>query len=365
MARTDIARMLTGIGGPAPVQAMPGTAGFAGQFGAQTTAGMGQAIGALTRGGAPSFEETVSQSMAQLDLTKVEDLAKLARMQQARGDLAGAAQTANKIAAIKERERLIVDNEAKKLLDEQNKTEREKVQANRWEAEQKLREERIAIERKKLEAQGPTGVRKMLDNDVKRVTAYETQAGLSLGNANAALNLADRYAALEPRGGVFGNALGTFKSIVGGQDEVSSLKSEFDRLVNTGIINSLPPGVASDKDIELIKKGFPDSSWNPQEIEKFLRAVAKISAFDSEKNRFRARYATERGGLETGFTDAWQKQINEPGYKEAVAKEYNFKYDIPAKSEVFDADILRSLKGEQTPLQDYGRQFSQPVIGTL
>jgi hypothetical protein len=83
---------------------MPGTAGFAGQFGAQTTAGMGQAIGALTRGGAPSYEETVAQTMGQLDLTKVEDLAKLAKIQQISGDLAGAAQTAAKIQAIKQAE---------------------------------------------------------------------------------------------------------------------------------------------------------------------------------------------------------------------------------------------------------------------
>ncbi len=102
MARTDIARMLTGVGGPAPVQAMPGTAGFAGQFGAQTTAGMGQAIGALTRGGAPSYEETVAQAMGQLDVTKVEDLAKLAKFRLAAGDTVGAAEIVNQINSIKE-----------------------------------------------------------------------------------------------------------------------------------------------------------------------------------------------------------------------------------------------------------------------
>ena len=104
MARTDIARMLTGVGGPAPVQAMPGTAGFAEQFGAQTTAGMGQAIGALTRGGAPSYEETVAQTMGQLDLETPEGLSQLAKYQQISGDLAGAAQTAAKIQAIKQAE---------------------------------------------------------------------------------------------------------------------------------------------------------------------------------------------------------------------------------------------------------------------
>ena len=101
MARTDIARMLTGVGGPAPVQAMPGTAGFAGQFGAQTTAGMGQAIGALTRGGAPSYEETVAQTMGQLDLETPEGLSQLAKYQLASGDTVGAAKTAAGIQKLK------------------------------------------------------------------------------------------------------------------------------------------------------------------------------------------------------------------------------------------------------------------------
>ncbi len=101
MARTDIARMLTGVGGPAPVQAMPGTAGFAGQFGAQTTAGTGQAIGALTRGGAPSYEETVAQAMGQLDLETPEGLSQLAKYQLASGDTVGAAKTAAGIQKLK------------------------------------------------------------------------------------------------------------------------------------------------------------------------------------------------------------------------------------------------------------------------
>ena len=101
MARTDIARMLTGVGGPAPVQAMPGTAGFAGQFGAQTTAGTGQAIGALTRGGAPSYEETVAQTMGQLDLETPEGLSQLAKYQLASGDTVGAAKTAAGIQKLK------------------------------------------------------------------------------------------------------------------------------------------------------------------------------------------------------------------------------------------------------------------------
>ena len=337
MARQDIAGLLTGISSTQqPVQPIPGTPGFRGQFGAARAQGLGAGIGGLMRGGAPSAQEQIQQAMGQLDLTKIDDLAKLARIQQARGDLAGAAQTASKIEALRERERLIKENEDKKLLDEQIRTASEAESARRWEEEQKLREQRIDLERQRVERE--EGRRKLLSQDVNAIRGYVDQADLSSGRANTALNLADRYASLEPTGGAFGTALSTFKSIVGGQDEVSSLKTELDRIVNTGIINSLPPGVASDRDIALIKKGFPDSSWNPKEIEKFLRAMSKISAYDAEKNAFRARYARDNDGIETGFTDAWRQQINEPGYKEAVAGKYGFEYDIPETDVIFDAD---------------------------
>ena len=104
---------------------------------------------------------------------------------------------------------------------------------------------------------------------------------------------------MSPTGGVVGRAYGAFKSLLGAQTEIDSLKTEFTRLTNTGIINSLPPGVASDRDISLISKGFPDSSWSPKEIERFLRAVAKVSAYDAERNSFRAKYASRDRDWET------------------------------------------------------------------
>jgi hypothetical protein len=361
MAR-DIAGFLTGISSTQqPVQqAVPGSPNFYGEFMAARGRGLQQGLGGLLRGGEPSPQEQIQGAMSQLDLTKVEDLAKLARIQQARGDLAGAAQTASKIESIKNRERLILENEEKKLLDAQTRTDREEKDKERWEAEQKLREERLELERQKLLREGLPGRRKLLDNDVKAIRSYVDQANFSSGEASRALNLADRYAAMSPTGGVAGRAFGAFKSLLGAQTKVDSLKTEFTRLTNTGIINSLPPGVASDRDIALIERGFPNSSWNPKEIERFLRAVAKISAYDAEKNAFRAKYTEDNGGLETGFTDAWRQQINEPGYKESVAGKYGFEYDIPDKDVIFDADRAAAAAAATQQRESEQRMMQTP-----
>lgn len=100
MARTDIAGLLTGIssGGIDPV-----TAGNAEQqrlaFGAQRAQGMQRSLRSAMGQDPRTPAEKLQMAMASLDLSKSEDLRKLAGIQQATGDLAGAARTA---AAVRE-----------------------------------------------------------------------------------------------------------------------------------------------------------------------------------------------------------------------------------------------------------------------
>jgi len=95
MARQDIAGLLTGVssGGIDPV-----TAGDSEQqrlaFGAQRAEGLGRASRGLMGGNSMTAGEQLQIAMASLDLSKPEDLRKLAGIQQATGDLTGAAKTA-------------------------------------------------------------------------------------------------------------------------------------------------------------------------------------------------------------------------------------------------------------------------------
>ena len=95
MARTDIAGLLTGIssGGIDPV-----TAGSAEQqrlaFGAQRAQGVRRGLLGAMGKDASTPAEKLQMAMAQLDLSDPADLRKLAQIQQATGDLTGAAKTA-------------------------------------------------------------------------------------------------------------------------------------------------------------------------------------------------------------------------------------------------------------------------------
>ena len=116
MARQDIAGLLTGISSTQqPVQPIPGTPGFRGQFGAARAQGLGAGIGGLMRGGAPSTQERIQGAMFELSsptaggaakdtATRIADLTKLARVQQVQGNPAAAAQTAAQIQQLREQD---------------------------------------------------------------------------------------------------------------------------------------------------------------------------------------------------------------------------------------------------------------------
>jgi hypothetical protein len=103
MAKTDIAGLLTGVpsGGIDPM--MGGN--IAQQrlaFGAQQAQGLQRAARGLTGRSTPA--EQLQMAMAQLDMSNPDDLRKIAQIQQATGDLAGAAQTAARIKQMQEQE---------------------------------------------------------------------------------------------------------------------------------------------------------------------------------------------------------------------------------------------------------------------
>ncbi len=102
MARTDIARLLTGMPSDRPDPLGGGVSSEQQRlaFGSQRAKGLQRGVQGLVSGDAMTPSEQLQMAMAKLDLSKPEDLRKLAGIQQATGDLAGAAQTAARIQAM-------------------------------------------------------------------------------------------------------------------------------------------------------------------------------------------------------------------------------------------------------------------------
>jgi hypothetical protein len=189
--------------------------------------------------------------------------------------------------------------------------------------------------------------------DKKYIRTVSDEADVAGSQVSTLLGLANDYSRTRPMGGVGGKAMDKWKATFGTQDEVSRIKTQFQSVVNTNIINSLPPGVASDKDIEMAKSGYMNNSWSAEQIEEFLRGQAKLSAFAAEKKNAKAQWVSDRGGDSSGFNEHWREVISQEGYKEMVAQKYGLSaYRIPAPDVVFNPDLVptKNTGGQANPL---------------
>ena len=147
-----------------------------------------------------------------------------------------------------------------------------------------------------------------LQKEVRDLTGSAEQKSLTAGRINGLIGSIEAADGLEGAGGT---AAELFKGIVGAQGDVSLWKSDFTRLINSEVVNNLPPGVASDKDIELIKSGFPQNNWDKDTLVKWLQAYRKVTNYVASRDKYRANYI-ERTGRQTGWEAAFRDSYEAP-----------------------------------------------------
>ncbi len=321
MANRDIAGLLTGIpsGGIDPTAKLTGN-----QMIAQAAAGgremMGRGVRGLMGGDRRTPEEQrkagLSDAVKNFSSKPIEEQKNIINALRVAGETALAGQLAGEMA------RKITQAQAQERLD-----------IARLTAEQ---------QKKQLGAA-----------DKKYIRAVSDEADVAGSQVSTLLGLANDYSRTRPMGGVGGKAMDKWKATFGTQDEVSRIKTQFQSVVNTNIINSLPPGVASDKDIEMAKSGYMNNSWSAEQIEEFLRGQAKLSAFVAEKKNAKAQWVSDRGGDSSGFNEHWREIISQEGYKEMVSQKYGLSaYRIPSPDVEFNPDLVptRNTGGQANPL---------------
>lgn len=161
----------------------------------------------------------------------------------------------------------------------------------------------------------------------------ENKAGQA---ASKALDLARRFEEFDPLEGAGGSAYDRLKSIFGNEDEVNLLRTEYNGMRNSSAIANLPPGVASDKDIQLALAGFPSATASNENVASFLRGMAKMSAMKQAYHREQSRWFDDpRNGVDgTGFGEYWQG-IRE-GVQSAAWKSYKRQMFTPSPTLQFD-----------------------------
>ena len=85
--------------------------------------------------------------------------------------------------------------------------------------------------------------------------------------------------------GFFATAEGWALEQLGKRDKPQYLRTEAIRLINSEAINNLPPGTASDKDVEIAREGYPrGKSAGKEEVLRYLKAVERLSRVEAEYN---------------------------------------------------------------------------------
>ena len=106
--------------------------------------------------------------------------------------------------------------------------------------------------------------------------------------------------------GLQGKGSEFYKAVTGTEDFVSTVRKNYqDVKVRSGIKN-LPPGVASDKDIELALSPWPEDTSDFNFIRRKLEAIERIEKGKAEYARFESQYISDNNGR-NGLQSAWSK----------------------------------------------------------
>lgn len=110
------------------------------------------------------------------------------------------------------------------------------------------------------------------------------------------------------------------KEVFGTQDDYSILRRDIQKSINANVLQALPPGPATDRDIAEAKKGFPPSNANAETLARYFRGVAKIQERKAAFEEFKGRYAAENVRLD-GLFQAWEQEYQRlfPGEVGAAA----------------------------------------------
>jgi hypothetical protein len=142
----------------------------------------------------------------------------------------------------------------------------------------------------------PDDARKIVNDSTVEATAADQSAA-------QLIDAADQFDKLDPHSGLRAKWGEGLASIFGTQDAVTSLRQQYVRLRTSQTMKMLPPGPASDKDIELALKGFPSENADPAVISSFLRGTAKLQQYNATMNSAKAEWVNAVGHLGKPKTD--------------------------------------------------------------
>jgi len=196
----------------------------------------------------------------------------------------------------------------------------------------------------------PEGARKLI-NESATAAASSKQAATQYND------LANRIQGAEGGKGALTSATEWFAKSLGQQDAWTQIRNEYTRVRNSVAIKALPPGVATDKDIELALKGIPPENANATTLASFLRGTAKLQDIDSAINNAKTDWLSQNNGLLTrskgtfiagDYTAKPGETFND--FAQRIVGDVSAKYRSPEQlEEQRRQQLISQIPGQATP----------------
>ncbi|EEU9510095.1 hypothetical protein FWY33_12160 [Escherichia coli] len=84
-------------------------------------------------------------------------------------------------------------------------------------------------------------------------------------------------------------------SSTGSDTTLRDLRIRQNALVNSQVLKFLPPGPATDKDVEIVRQGAPTDMDNPETVARWLDAMANLERRNAQFNEFKAEWMSANG----------------------------------------------------------------------
>ncbi|MDV5140863.1 phage DNA ejection protein [Chimaeribacter arupi] len=136
---------------------------------------------------------------------------------------------------------------------------------------------------------------KLSVNMEKSIDQAVNDSTASRNSADQMSGLAQQFRQEKPTTGLFGNANNMFAKLTGSDTTLRDLRIRQNALVNSQVLKFLPPGPATDRDVEIVRQGAPTNMDNPEVVARWLDSMSNLERKSAQFNEFKAEWMSANG----------------------------------------------------------------------
>lgn len=201
---------------------------------------------------------------------------------------------------------------------------------------------------------------KLSVNMEKSIEKSVNDSAASTNSADSMAALAQQFRQEKPTTGLFGNASNMFAKVTGTDTALRDLRIRQNALVNNQVLKFLPPGPATDRDVEIVRKGAPTDMDNPEVVARWLDAMSNLERRSAQFNDFKAEWMSANGnpGQSRNGGQVLGMDVQKGESLGSAAKRYMANNPLPQVSET------KAKKDQPAVQQQYGQTQQQAQAHT-